>query len=141
MLLGQLPAALSLDLECTPWSCHGTVAQRAGNWGRWHVIWPSPLKGEQTWVLLGGLFLLSLKHGPDGVPLHLMLSLLVQQPLFQKQSSPLTLFKKELHLRPLSCFIQEPHRSNKIFDGNYLLASFPGSRILFVKRSFPAWSF
>lgn len=85
-----------------------------GDW--WCVIWPFSLKGEQTRVPLDGLlmqllghefqllqsFLLRLKHGLDGFPLHLMLVLLVQGPFLQKQSSPLSLLKGELYLRPLS---------------------------------------
>ena len=47
-------------------------------------------------------FLLGLKHGPDSILLYLVLLLLVPVLLFQKQSSPLALLKKELYLEILS---------------------------------------
>lgn len=114
----QVSAALPLELHlCVHLGDVVVPAFRglvAGD--RWCVIWTFSLKGKQTWVSLDGLrvelrggelqllqsFLLGLKHGPDGISLHLMLLLLVQGPFLQKQSSPLTLLKGELDLRPLS---------------------------------------
>lgn len=114
----QLPAALLLELHlCVHLGGVMVPAFRGlvvGDW--WRVIWPFSLKREQTWVPLDGLcmelrgcelqlfksFLLGLKHGLDSIPFHLMFLLLVQGPLLQKQSSPLTLLKGELYLRPLS---------------------------------------
>lgn len=114
----QLPAALPLELHlCVHLGDVMVPAFRglvAGD--RWRVIGPFSLKGEQTWVPLDGLhmelrgcklqllksFLLGLKHGLDSISFHLMLLLLVQGPLLQKQSSPLTFLKGELYLRPLS---------------------------------------
>lgn len=51
-------------------------------------------------------FLLGLKHGLEGFPLPLMLSLLAQGLLLQKQISSLSLLTGELCLRPLSRFVK-----------------------------------
>ena len=62
-------------------------------------------------------FLLGLKHGPDGLPLHLVLSLLIQGPLLQKLGSILSLQRAVPPETAVSLY-PRAHRDNKILKGN-----------------------